>query len=157
MNADAYLKRINYNGPREVSAETLRALQVAHLMSVPFENLSIHAGESIVLDEDALFTKIVDQRRGGFCYECNGLFAGLLRELGFDVVMLGAGVAHATGGFGPIFDHMALMVRLDQRWLIDVGFGDSFLEPLRLDTRADQAQGTRSFRVVDEDDHLVVM
>ena len=71
------------------------------LMSVPFENLSIHSGEPIVLDEDALFTKIVDQRRGGFCYECNGLFAGLLRALGFDVAMLAAGVANATGGFGP--------------------------------------------------------
>ena len=157
MDADAYLKRINYNGPREVSAETLRALQVAHLMSVPFENLSIHSGESIVLDEDALFTKIVEQRRGGFCYECNGLFAGLLRALGFDVVMLGAGVAHATGGFGPIFDHMALMVTLDERWLMDVGFGDSFLEPLRLDSREDQVQGTRSFRIVNQDDYLVVM
>ena len=157
MDVDAYLERINYNGTREVSAETLRALQVAHLMSVPFENLSIHAGESIVLDEDALFTKIVEQRRGGFCYECNGLFAGLLRALGFDVVMLGAGVAHATGGFGPIFDHMALMVTLDERWLVDVGFGDSFFEPLRLDSRADQVQGTRSFRLVDEDDHIVVM
>ena len=157
MDVDAYLERINYNGAREVSAETLRALQVAHLMSVPFENLSIHAGESIVLDEDALFTKIVEQRRGGFCYECNGLFAGLLRALGFDVVMLGAGVAHATGGFGPIFDHMALMVTLDERWLVDVGFGDSFIEPLRLDSRADQVQGTRSFRLVDEDDHIVVM
>ncbi len=156
MDVDAYLKRINYNGPREVSAETLRALQVAHLMSVPFENLSIHAGEPIVLDEDALFTKIVEQRRGGFCYECNGLFAGLLRALSFDVVMLGAGVAHATGGFGPIFDHMALMVTLDERWLVDVGFGDSFLEPLLLDTRADQPQGSRSFRLVDADDHLVV-
>jgi N-hydroxyarylamine O-acetyltransferase len=72
-------------------------------------------------------------------------------------VMLGAGVAHATGGFGPIFDHMALMVELDERWLVDVGFGDSFLEPLRLDSRADQVQGTRSFRLVDHDDHLVVM
>ena len=157
MDVDAYLERINYNGAREVSAETLRALQVAHLMSVPFENLSIHAGESIVLDEDALFTKIVEQRRGGFCYECNGLFAGLLRALGFDVVMLGAGVAHATGGFGPIFDHMALMVTLAERWLVDVGFGDSFIEPLRLDSRADQVQGTRSFRLVDEDVHIVVM
>ena len=77
MDIDAYLKRINYDGPREVSAETLRALQVAHLMSVPFENLSIHSGEPIVLDEEALFTKIIDQRRGGFCYECTGLFAGL--------------------------------------------------------------------------------
>ena len=157
MNIDAYLKRINYDGPRDVNAETLRSLQVAHLMSVPFENLSIHAGEPIVLDEDALFTKIVDHRRGGFCYECNGLFAGLLRALGFDVVMLAAGVAKRDGGFGPIFDHMALMVTLDQRWLADVGFGESFLEPLLLDTRAEQVQGTRSFRLVDEDDHVVLM
>jgi N-hydroxyarylamine O-acetyltransferase len=156
MNVDAYLERINYNGPREVNEETLRALQVAHLMTVPFENLSIHAGELIVLNEDALYTKIVDQRRGGFCYECNGLFAGLLRALGFDVAMLAAGVARATGGFGPNFDHMALMVTLNERWLVDVGFGESFLEPLLLDTRADQQQGTQSFRLMEQDDHLVL-
>jgi len=157
MNIDTYLARINYNGSRDVNAETLRALQVAHLLSVPFENLSIHAGEPIVLNEDALYTKIVDQRRGGFCYECNGLFAGLLRALGFDVAMLAAGVARADGTFGPIFDHMALMVTLNERWLVDVGFGDSFLEPLLLDTRSDQVQGTRSFRLVDADDHVVLM
>lgn len=157
MNVDTYLERINYNGSREVNAETLRALQVAHLMSVPFENLSIHSGEPIVLDEDALYTKIVDQRRGGFCYECNGLFAGLLRALGFDVTMLAAGVARADGSFGPIFDHMTLMVTLNERWLVDVGFGESFLEPLLLDTCADQQLGTRSFRLIEEDDHLVLM
>lgn len=157
MNVDAYLERINYNGSRDVNAETLRALQVAHLLSVPFENLSIHSGESIVLNEDALYTKIVDQRRGGFCYECNGLFAGLLSALGFEVSMLAAGVARADGSFGPIFDHMALMVTLNERWLADVGFGDSFLEPLLLDTRDDQQQGTRSFRLVEEDEHLVLM
>jgi len=157
MNIEAYLKRINYNGSREVTPETLRALQVAHLMNVPFENLSIHAGEPIVLEEDALFTKIVEEKRGGFCYECNGLFAGLLRSLGFEVVMLAAGVARADGGFGPVFDHMTLMVTLADRWLVDVGFGESFLEPLLLDTREDQIQGTRSFRIVDDGDHLVLM
>src|SRR5262245_17797431 len=157
MNIEAYLKRINYSGPLDPTPETLRALQVAHLLAVPFENLSIHAGEPIVLNEDALFTKIVEKKRGGFCYECNGLFAGLLRSLGFEVSMLGAGVAHAHGGFGPIFDHMALMVTLDDRWLVDVGFGESFVEPLLLDARDEQVQGTRSFRIVEEDDHLVVM
>jgi len=157
MNVDTYLARINYNGSRDVNAETLRALQVAHLLSVPFENLSIHAGEPIVLDEDALYTKIVDQRRGGFCYECNGLFAGLLRALGFDVAMLAAGVARPDGSFGPIFDHMALMVTLNERWLVDVGFGDSFLEPLLLDSRDHQVEGTRTFRLVDADDHVVLM
>src|ERR1044071_1207906 len=147
MNIDAYLERINYTGSLEPTPETLRALQVAHLFAVPFENLSIHAGEPIVLDEDALFGKIVENRRGGFCYEANGLFAGLLRALGFDVGMLSAGVARREGGFGPDFDHMALMVTLAERWLVDVGFGDSFLEPLLLDSRDEQVQGTRAFHI----------
>ena len=157
MNIEAYLKRINYNGPVTPTPETLCDLQVAHLLTVPFENLSIHSGEPIVLDEDALFAKIVERKRGGFCYECNGLFAGLLRVLGFEVAMLGAGVAHREGGFGPNFDHMALMVTLADRWLVDVGFGDSFSEPLLLDERGEQVQGTRSFRIVDDDDHLILM
>lgn len=157
MNIDAYLKRINYSGSLDVTAETLRALQVAHLRAVPFENLSIHAGEPIVLEDNALFTKIVERRRGGFCYEANGLFAALLRALGFEVAMLAAGVATKEGGFGPIFDHMTLMVTLDERWLVDVGFGDSFLEPLLLDARVDQVQGTQAFRIIDDDDHLILL
>ena len=161
MDTAAYLKRINYTGSLEPTAETLRALQVAHLFTVPFENLSIHAGEPIVLEENALFTKIVDRRRGGFCYEANGLFAALLRSLGFEVAMLAAGVAKsqggAQGGFGPQFDHMTLMVTLDERWLVDVGFGDSFVEPLLLDSRDEQVQGNRAFRIVDDNDHLIMM
>src|SRR5215211_7363791 len=157
MNIEAYLKRINYNGSLEPAAETLRALQVAHLLAVPFENLSIHAGESIVLNEDALFDKIVQNRRGGFCYEANGLFAGLLRALGFEVAMLSAGVARRDGGFGPDFDHMTLMVTLAERWLVDVGFGDSFLEPLLLDSRDEQVQGTRAFRIDADNSHLILL
>src|SRR5689334_3711895 len=157
MNVEAYLKRINYHGPLDLTSETLRALQVAHLQSVPFENLSIHNGEPIVLDEDALFTKIVERKRGGFCYECNGVFAGLLRALGFEVVMLGAGVAHREGGFGPNFDHMALMVTLKDRWLVDVGFGESFVEPLLLDSRDVQVQGTHAFRIVEDGEYLIPM
>ena len=156
MNTQEYLKRINYSGSVAPAPETLRALHLAHLFSVPFENLSIHAGEPIVLNEDALFRKIVTKKRGGFCYECNGLFAGLLRALGFEVAMLGAGVAHREGGFSPIFDHMALMVALDERWLVDVGFGESFLEPLLLDLRDEQVQGTRAFCIADEDGYLVL-
>ena len=157
MQIEAYLKRINYSGSLEPTAETLRNLQVAHLLTVPFENLSIHSGEPIVLEDNALFSKIVDRRRGGFCYEANGLFAALLPALGFDVAMLAAGVAKSQGGFGPQFDHMTLMVTLTDRWLADVGFGDSFLEPLLLDSRDEQVQGTRSFRIVDDDDHLILM
>ena len=153
MNVDAYLERIDYRGPLAPTAETLRRLHVAHLLAVPFENLSIHAGEPIVLDDDALFDKIVVRRRGGFCYELNGLFAALLRALGFRVEMLSARVARRDGGFGPEFDHMALLVTLEERWLADVGFGDSFVEPLLLDERGEQRQGARAFRIEEAGDN----
>jgi N-hydroxyarylamine O-acetyltransferase len=157
MNINAYLERLNYTGPLAPSAETLRLLQVAHLQTVPFENLSIHSGEPIVLEEEALFDKIVTRRRGGFCYELNGLFAGLLGALGFDVTMLSARVANDQGAFGAEFDHMTLMVTLAERWLVDVGFGDSFLEPLRLDEEKTQVQGNNAYRVLREGECLVLM
>jgi N-hydroxyarylamine O-acetyltransferase len=156
LDIKAYLERINYHGSLAPTAETLRELQVAHLLTVPFENLSIHAGQPIVLEDEALFTKIVKQRRGGFCYEANGLFAALLRALGFKVCMLSAQVANAEGEFGPDFDHMALMVLLAQRWLVDVGFGDSFREPLLMDERSEQQQGRRAYRIIPDGAHLIL-
>ena len=156
MDVNAYLKRIRYQGSRSPTAETLRALQVAHLRAVPFENLSIHNSEPIVLNDEALFTKVVERRRGGFCYECNGLFAALLLALGFDVTMLSAEVANPAGGFSEPFDHMALMVKLEQRWLADVGFGDSFLEPLLLDEETEQVQGRHAYRIVADGEYRVL-
>jgi len=156
MDVQAYLDRINYHGPLEPTAETLRQLQVAHLLTVPFENLSIHAGEPIVLEDEALFRKIVNRRRGGFCYELNGLFAALLRALGFEVAMLSAQVADEVGAFSQDFDHMALMIALEERWLADVGFGDSFVAPLLLDKREAQTQGDRAYRVVADGERLIV-
>jgi len=157
MDVDAYLNRINYDGPREPTAETLRQLQVAHLLTVPFENLSIHAPEPIVLNDEALFQKIVVRRRGGFCYELNGLFAALLRDLGFKVEMLSAQVADEEGQFSEDFDHMTLMVTAEQRWLVDVGFGDSFIEPLSLDSRHEaKEQRNRAYRIVSVDEYLVL-
>lgn len=156
MDAAAYLQRINYDGPLKPSAEALRQLHLAHLLSVPFENLSIHWREPIVLDDAALFEKIVGRRRGGFCYELNGLFAALLRALGFQVTMLSAEVANAEGEFGPPFDHMTLLVTLEDRWLADVGFGDSFREPLLLDNRELQFQGGEAFRIEQHDTNFVM-
>lgn len=156
MNIQTYLQRINYNGPLAPSAETLRGLQVAHLLTVPFENLSIHTGEPIVLEDEALFNKIVERRRGGFCYEANGLFAALLRALGFEVEMLSAEVANKAGEFGPDFDHMTLIVSLEQRWLVDVGFGDSFREPLLLDEPGEQVQGSRAYRILRDGTSLLL-
>ena len=157
MNIDAYLKRINYDGPLTTSADTLRRLHLAHLYSVPFENLSIHAHEPIVLDDEALFKKIVERRRGGFCYEANGAFASLLRELGFAGTMLSAEIARADGTFSEPFDHMTLLVTLEERWLADVGFGESFLEPLRIDTTNAQVQGDQAFKIVPDGGYLVVL
>jgi N-hydroxyarylamine O-acetyltransferase len=156
VDIQAYLERINYDGPAAASADTLRRLQLAHLLTVPFENLSIHTGEPIVLADEALFAKIVERRRGGFCYELNGLFAALLRAFGFEVTMLSAEVANPQGGFSQPFDHMTLMVKSPQRWLVDVGFGDCFIEPLPLDEAGEQAQGNRSYRIVDDGDFLVL-
>lgn len=147
MNLDAYLKRINYDGPRDVSQQTLVALHRAHMLAVPFENLDIPLERPIILGVAAHYEKIVTHRRGGFCYEQNGLFAAMLNELGYAVTLMEARVFSGTGDPGIPFGHLTLMVELDERWLADVGFGDSFLEPLRLDTSAVQQRGGRAFRV----------
>jgi len=157
LNTQTYLDRIHYHGPLTPNTETLRALHVAHLLAVPFENLSIHAKQPIVLNDDALYEKIVERRRGGFCYELNGLFAALLRALGFDVAMLAASVAKDDGSFGFDFAHMTLLVTLDERWLVDVGFGDSFREPLLLDSRDEQLQNERSYRIDSDGIHMILM
>jgi len=156
IDITSYLDRIGYDGPLTPDADTLRALQVAHLHTVPFENLSIILDEPIDLDVEALFEKVVTRRRGGFCYELNGLFAALLRTLGFHVEMFSARVRGSDKEYGPAFDHLTLLVSLSERWLVDVGFGDSFLEPLRLDVREVQPQGERCYRILDHKAELVL-
>src|SRR5215207_5706556 len=168
MDLPAYLQRINYRGEQAPTAATLHDLHRAHLLTVPFENLDIHLGRPILLDQDALFDKIVTRRRGGFCYELNGLFALLLRELGFEVTLLAAGVARADGGFGPEFDHLTLLVNVpsaeptalhpqSELWLADVGFGDSFREPLRFVTGLEQAQDGRAYRLDRDGEYTTLM
>ena len=147
MDIARYLERITYHGSREPILPTLQALHEAHLLAVPFENLDISLGRAIVLDEASLWTKIVEHRRGGFCYELNGLFALLLRALGFQVDLLSAAVAHETGGFGQDFDHLTLLVHLEQDWLADVGFGESFRQPLCLQAGHTQQQSGGSYRL----------
>ena len=150
LDVEAYLERLNYSGPIRPDIDTLRELHRAHMLAVPFENLDIHLGQAIALDQGALFDKIVTRRRGGFCYELNGLFCALLSGLGFKVTMLSAGVVTKDGSFGPEFDHMTLMVELEERWLADVGFGDSFIEPLRLDEEGEQAQYGSAYRIAQD-------
>ena len=156
MDTELYLQRINYAGSKEPDLELLKQLQLCHLLAIPFENLSIHIKEPIILAYELLFDKIIRRRRGGFCYELNGLFSALLNRLGFNSVMLPAGVANNEGEFGPDFEHMTLMVLLEDRWLVDVGFGDSFLQPLLIDNRAPQFQGNGSYRIDEKDNCLIL-
>lgn len=151
---EEYLRRIGYDGARKPAIDVLRALHERHLCSVPFENLDIHWKRTIVPDLERILAKIVHERRGGFCYELNGAFGALLQALGFEVAMLSGRVVTPEGGFGPPFDHMALMVRVEDgtRWLADVGFGDSFLLPLALDERGPQRDPAGVFRIEDGDE-----
>jgi N-hydroxyarylamine O-acetyltransferase len=148
LNVPAYLDRIAYTGPVAPTAEVLRDLHRAHMLSVPFENLDIVLGRKIECDEDAFIRKIVAQRRGGFCYELNGAFAELLRAIGFKVTLLSARVPREDSD-GPEFDHLALRVDLNEPWLADVGFGDSFLEPLQLRPGTEQSQSGWRYRVLE--------
>ena len=148
LQVDAYLARIGAGRPARAGADALRDLQLRHLYSVPFENLSIHLGERVVLEEAALVEKLVHRRRGGFCYELNGAFAGLLSALGFSVTLLAAR-AYGRGGWGPPFDHLALRVDLSEPWLADVGFGRFSLHPLRLGVRAEQRDPAGTFRIAE--------
>lgn len=137
---DAYLDRIGAG-----RTSSLAELQERHLRTVPFENLSVHLGEDIVLDADALVAKIAKDRRGGFCYELNGAFGALPTALGYEVELL---AARSLGGdeLGVPYDHLAL--RIGGR-LLDVGFGRFAHHPLRLDARGDQTDPGGVFRITE--------
>src|SRR5260370_7395919 len=145
MNVPAYLRRIGYSGPITPTLETLRSIHRAHLETVPFENLDISLKRPIVLDQDRFVHKIVEENRGGFCYELNGAFAALLSELGYRVTLLSAPAPPKDGSPGPAFDHLALPVDLDQPSLADVGFGECFLEPPLLNTVTHPNQNPPTF------------
>jgi N-hydroxyarylamine O-acetyltransferase len=147
----AYLDRIDTARPAKADSAALHALHRAHLLAVPFENLSIHLREPISLADGELIDKIVTRRRGGFCYELNGAFALLLRALGFDVRLLAARV-FGDDWLGPPFDHLALLVRTadgDGPWLADVGFGSHSEFPLRFGERGQQDDPAGSFRLAE--------
>lgn len=152
MNVDAYLDRIGYTGPTDPNAPTLAALHLRHALSVPFENLDIHLKRPIVLDYERLFDKIVTRHRGGFCYELNGMFTWLLRELGFKVTMHNARVHEGDGKYGIEFDHMTLRVELDEPWLADVGYGEFIREPLRWVEGLEQREEFGTYRLMREGD-----
>ncbi|GAA0647099.1 arylamine N-acetyltransferase [Kutzneria viridogrisea] len=137
---DKYLARIGAE-----AGDPLPVLQERHLLAIPFENLAIHLGEPISLDLDALVDKMITRRRGGFCYELNGLFAALLTALGHPVRLLAARV-YGQDRLGPPLDHLALAVG---DLLLDVGFGRFSRYPLRLDSFAEQQDPSGMFQLAE--------
>lgn len=151
IDLDAYLRRIGYDGGREPTLETLRGMVRAHFFSVPFENLDIARGVRIEVDGAVNYAKVVGARRGGFCLEVTGLFARVLRQLGYDVDVLRAGVM-SDGQPSAQLGHMTLLVHLEERWIVDVGFGGRIAAPLRLEERGEQRAEGRTYVVRNDGD-----
>lgn len=157
LNARAYLERIEYQGALKPDLATLEALHLAHATHIPFENLDILLGRPILLDLGSLQSKLVDSRRGGYCYEHNTLFAAVLREVGFSVTALAARVRHRQTRLLPR-THMCLQVPIDGTdWIVDVGFGgEGLLLPVPM-TGQPAKQYLWAYRVVKEPPGLRVL
>jgi N-hydroxyarylamine O-acetyltransferase len=132
-NIHDYFTRIQFSGDFAPNWEVLRQLHVAHSTHIPFENIDVLLGRTISLELSALEDKLVRHRRGGYCFEQNGLFAAVLEQIGFSITRLGARVRLGGSNCGPR-THMLLKVDIEgQTFIADVGFGGaSFLEPIPL-------------------------
>ena len=152
-NLDAYFARIGYDGSREPTLTVLNALTLAHAQSIPFENLDVLLGKSISLSREALEQKLVHERRGGYCFEQNGLFLEVLGALGFQVTPLSARVRlDRPRSFTPPRTHVFVRVELDgESWLTDVGVGGlSLTGALALDSDREQRTPHETRRLVRE-------
>lgn len=149
VDTDAYLKRLGVTGPIEPDLDNLELLQRSHLTMVPFENLDVYARRHVRTDDTWTLAKVVDRRRGGWCFELNGAFASLLTELGYEVRRLAATVLMG-GGNAPMPTHLTIEVSLERPYLVDVGFGDSFIRPLPLDDEGTHDGGTGDYGFLTE-------
>jgi N-hydroxyarylamine O-acetyltransferase len=151
MDVDRYLERIGYEGDPAADERTLAALQRAHALRVPFDALDCYLGNPVTVEPDDAYRKVVDRLRGGYCYELNGLFGAILAELGFDVALLAARPETPVGLAEP-FAHLTLLVELERRLLVDVGFGVFSMAPLDLDERGEQPIDGHVFQIAEVDD-----
>ncbi|MFS0838385.1 arylamine N-acetyltransferase family protein [Paenibacillus sp. 1P03SA] len=170
MNVEAYLKRIGASRPAKPDLSALKELQRRHMLHVPFENLDVIRQVPITLDTASFYEKVIGRRRGGFCYELNGLFSTLLRELGFTVRLIAATVAKPDGTWGMPESHAAILAEFDHPYLVDVGFGDSARSPVPLDgtpvedvsgvyraAKATDADGLYDLQRAGEDGHWIAL
>lgn len=133
MQLEQYLARVGFKGEPRADLETLQRLHRAHVHTIPYENLGVLLGETLDFDIARIFDKLVNQRRGGWCYEMNGLLAWALQTIGFRVTRLAGAVMRERMGEAFVGNHLVLRVDLDEPHLADVGFGDGLCEaaPLR--------------------------
>ena len=135
MRLESYFARTGYAGPATPTRDVLGNLLRAHVFTVPFENLDVQLGQTLTIDPEAAFDKIVTRNRGGWCYEHNGLFGWALSRIGFEVTRVAAAVMRGDRGAIADNNHLTLLVRTadsDDRWLVDVGFGGSMTAPIQL-------------------------
>ena len=146
-----YFDRISYHGPAEPTLATLRALTELHPAAIPFEAIDVLLDRGIDLSPAAVNAKLIARRRGGYCYEQNGLFARVLRAIGFEVDSLASHVRWMSeaGAPPPPLTHRVLKVTIDGvPWLADVGFGSCVpTAPLRMDVSDPQPTAHETFRV----------
>lgn len=147
MNKNEYLRRIGIEeNDIEPNLENLKKIQRQHLLNAPFENLDIHWKRPILLDKDKFYEKIIVNRRGGFCYELNGLLFELLNALGYENKLVSARVFDGEG-FGPEYDHLAILTKIGgEEYLVDAGFGDFIAEPLKFVLDEDQRDENGLFK-----------
>ena len=148
---DKYLQRIKLTTELTVSRELLIEIHQAHLANIPFENIDITLGKPIELSEDVILKKVLDDNRGGFCYELNFALYLLLSAIGFNVTLLSARVFNGSG-YGKEYDHLLLLVDLDgEQIIVDVGFGDSFQLPFSINGSVHK-ESTGFYKVNDNED-----
>jgi len=147
-----YLARFCGTQNKEISLFDLTELQRLHVQHIPFENLDVIRRVPIYLNLQHIYDKIVRRKRGGYCYELNGLFSWLLTELGYDAHLVAATVLRPSGEWAKADTHAAIIVQLDQPYLIDVGFGDSTSLPIPLNGE-EQTDISDTYRVIQQLDH----
>ncbi|MEO8114801.1 MAG: arylamine N-acetyltransferase [Phenylobacterium sp.] len=141
MDLEAYFDRIGFRGEARADLETLRALHRGHLLAISYENLDVQLGRPVSTSAADAFDKLVTRRRGGWCYEMNGLLGAVLDEIGFKVTRLAGGVHRLARGDEAVGNHLVLRVDLGEPWIADVGFGDGIREPFPLTAGVHSADG----------------
>ncbi|MTH46014.1 N-hydroxyarylamine O-acetyltransferase [Intestinirhabdus alba] len=149
---NAWFSRLNWSGTPKVNLDTLQTLHLRHNCTIPFENLDVLLPREIQLDDGALEEKLLTARRGGYCFEQNGLFERGLRELGFNVRSLLGRVVLTNPSALPPRTHRLLLVELEEeRWIADVGFGGQTLTaPIRLCAGLSQKTPHGEYRLLQE-------